>query len=206
MLFRGFKRGFDFISALLLFIVISPIFIVLMLLVRTKLGSPIFFTQVRSGMNQKPFKLIKFRTMTSDTDEEGNLLPDEMRQTKFGGFLRSYSLDELPELVCIIKGDMSVIGPRPLPPVYDSYYTEREKKRFEVRGGLLPPDSVETSAIITWDKQLEYEAQYAERLSFKEDVRIFFLALKIIFTRSNTDYGSYVRKTLIDERANNEIQ
>lgn len=200
MLFRGFKRAFDFVSAILLFIVISPVFLILMVLVRVKLGSPIFYTQVRSGMNQKPFKLIKFRTMTNAVDKHGELLPDEQRQTKFGGFLRSSSLDELPELLCIIKGDMSVIGPRPLPPVYDDYYTEREKKRFDVRGGLLPPDSVETSAIITWDKQLEYEASYSENLSLKEDIRIFVLAIKIIFTRNNTDYGNYVRKSLVEER------
>lgn len=205
MLFRGFKRAFDFVSALLLFIVISPIFLILMILVRVKLGSPVFFTQVRSGMNQKLFKLIKFRTMTNAVDEHGELLPDEQRQTKFGGFLRSSSLDELPELLCIIKGDMSVIGPRPLPPAYDEYYTEREKKRFNVRGGLLPPDSVENSAIITWDKQLEYEANYSETLSLKNDLRIFILAIKIIFTRNNTDYGTYVRQTLIEERKKDEL-
>ena len=205
MLFRGFKRAFDFVSAVLLFIVISPIFLILMLLVRVNLGSPVFFTQVRSGMNQKPFKLIKFRTMTNAVDEHGELLPDEQRQTKFGGFLRSSSLDELPELLCIIKGDMSVIGPRPLPPAYDKYYTEREKKRFNVRGGLLPPDSVENSAILTWDKQLEYEANYSETLSLKNDLRIFILAIKIIFTRNNTDYGTYVRQTLIEERKKDEL-
>lgn len=206
MLFRGFKRAFDFVSALLLFILISPLFLILMILVRVKLGSPVFFTQVRSGMHQKPFKLIKFRTMTNAVDENGELLPDEQRQTKFGSFLRSSSLDELPELLCIIKGDMSVIGPRPLPPAYDKYYTEREKRRFDVRGGLIPPDSVETSAIITWDKQLEYEASYSDKLSLKEDIRIFALAIKIIFTRNNTDYGNYVRKSLVEERKRDEIR
>ena len=139
--------------------------------------------------------------MTNEKDENGNLLPDEKRLVPFGRFLRSSSLDELPELFSIIKGDMSVIGPRPLPPSYDKYYTERELKRFEVRGGLLPPDSVENSAIISWDKQLEYEAKYAESLSLKNDLRIFFLAIKIVFTRNETDYGTYVRKTLIEERS-----
>lgn len=200
MLFRAFKRVFDFVSALLLFIVISPLFLVLMILVRVKLGSPIFFTQERTGLHQKRFRLIKFRSMTNERDAEGNLLPDEKRQTKFGGFLRSSSLDELPELLCIIKGDMSVIGPRPLPPVYDDYYTERELKRFEVRGGLIPPDSVDASAVISWDKQFEYEAQYAESLSLINDVKIFFNVFKIIFQRRNTDYGSFVRKSLSEER------
>lgn len=200
MLFRVLKRCFDFVSALILFIVICPMFVVLMILVRMNLGSPIFFMQERSGMNQKKFWLIKFRTMTSETDDNGNLLPDECRQTKFGSFLRSSSLDELPELLCIIKGDMSVIGPRPLPPAYNAYYSEREKKRFDVRGGLVPPDSVEESAIISWDKQLECEAMYAEKLSFKNDIRILFSAVRIVLKRNNTDYGTYVRKSLTEER------
>lgn len=205
MLFRAFKRVFDFVSALLLFIVISPLFLVLMILVRVKIGSPIFFTQERSGLHQKSFYIKKFRSMTNERDADGNLLPDDQRLTKFGRLLRSSSLDELPELLSIIKGDMSVIGPRPLPPTYNQYYTERELKRFEVRGGLLPPDSVENSAIITWDKQLEYEASYAENLSLMNDLRIFFLAIKIVFTRNETDYGTYVRKSLIEERSKNEL-
>ena len=200
MLFRALKRTFDFISALLLLIIICPIFLVLMILVRVKLGSPIFFTQIRSGMNQKPFKLIKFRTMTNAVDENGELLPDEQRQTKFGGFLRSSSLDELPELLCIIKGDMSVIGPRPLPPAYNEYYRAEELKRFDVRGGLIPPDSVDTNAVISWDKQFEYEAQYAENLSLINDVKIFFNVFKIIFKRGQTDYGNFVREPLNKER------
>lgn len=205
MLFRAFKRVFDFVSALLLFIVISPLFLVLMILVRVKIGSPIFFTQERSGLHQKNFYIKKFRSMTNERDSDGNLLPDDQRLTKFGRLLRSSSLDELPELLSIIKGDMSVIGPRPLPPTYNQYYTERELKRFEVRGGLLPPDSVEDSAIITWDKQLEYEASYAENLSLKNDLRIFFSAISIVFTRNETDYGTYVRKSLIEERSRNEL-
>lgn len=205
MLFRAFKRIFDFVSALLLFIVISPLFLVLMVTVRVKIGSPIFFTQERSGMHQKNFYIKKFRSMTNERDENGNLLPDDQRLTKFGRLLRSSSLDELPELLSIIKGDMSVIGPRSLPPSYNKFYTERELKRFEVRGGLLPPDSVEPSAIISWDKQLDYEAKYAEELSFKNDLKIFFLGIRIIFKRNKTDYGTYVRQSLIEERSKNEI-
>lgn len=200
MAFRLFKRAFDLVSASVLFVVISPFFCVLMILVRTKLGSPVFFRQERSGLHGKSFFIRKFRSMTNETDAEGNLLPDAERLTEFGKFLRSTSLDELPELLSIIKGDMSVIGPRPLPPAYNEYYTEREWKRFDVRSGLLPPDSVEKSAIITWDKQLEYEAAYAEDLSLKNDVKIFFGAIKMVFTRNNTDYGTYVRKPLNEER------
>lgn len=200
MLYRGLKRGFDFVTSVLLFIAIIPIFLVLMIIVRIKLGSPVFFIQVRSGKNQKPFKLIKFRTMKNTVDENGQLLPDDKRQTKFGGFLRSSSLDELPELLCIMKGDMSVIGPRPLPPEYDAYYTEREKKRFDVRGGLIPPDSVDRDPVISWDKQLEYEAEYAESLCLVKDIKIFINVFKTIFLRGNTNYGNYIRESLSEER------
>ncbi len=195
------KRCFDFLSASLLFVVISPLFLMLCVLVRIKMGSPVFFRQIRSGKDQRHFSILKFRTMTNARDDDGNLLPDEKRQTKFGNFLRSSSLDELPELLVIIKGDMSVIGPRPLPPTYDDYYTEREKKRFEVRGGLLPPDSVEPSAIISWDKQLEYEASYAENLSITQDIKILTAAIRILLNRNSTDYGSYIRSPLNEERA-----
>ena len=200
MLFRLFKRMFDIISATLLLVVISPLFLVMMILVRFKLGTPVFFTQERTGMHQKKFKLIKFRSMTNEKDENGNLLPDEVRQTKFGGVMRSLSIDELPELLCIIKGDMSVIGPRPLPPTYDAYYTEKELKRFDVRGGLIPPDSVDSEAVISWDKQFEYEAKYAENLSLKNDLKIFFNVFKIIFQRRQTEYGNFVREPLNKER------
>lgn len=200
MLFRLFKRMFDIISATLLLVVISPLFLVMMILVRFKLGTPVFFTQERTGMNQKKFKLIKFRSMTNEKDENGNLLPDEVRQTKFGGMMRSLSIDELPELLCIIKGDMSVIGPRPLPPTYDAYYTEKELKRFDVRGGLIPPDSVDPEAVISWDKQFEYEAKYVENLSLKNDLKIFFNVFKIIFQRRQTEYGNFVREPLNKER------
>lgn len=205
-IFKGIKRSFDCLSALILFIVISPIFVIICALVRLNMGKPIFFKQVRSGLNKKPFTIVKFRTMTNQKDENGNFLPDEKRQTKFGNFLRSTSLDELPELIAIIKGDMSVIGPRPLPLVYDEYYTDRELKRFDVRGGLLPPDSVEQSAFISWDKQLEYEASYAENLSLTNDIKILISAVKIVLRRNKTDYGSYVRLPLNEERASWNIR
>lgn len=200
MIFRIFKRGFDFVSALILFILFSPFFLILIILVRIKLGSPIFFVQERTGKNLKNFNLIKFRTMTNETDANGNLLPDEMRQTRFGGFLRSTSLDEIPELFCIIKGEMSVIGPRPLPPIYNDYYTDRELKRFNVRGGLIPPDSIDDSAVISWNEQFEYEVNYAENISFKNDIKIFLNVFKIIFQRRKTNYGDFVRKPLYEER------
>lgn len=200
MCYRVFKRVFDFVSALLLFGMISPLFLVLMIMVRFMIGSPIFFTQERSGLNQNNFFIKKFRSMTNEKDSNGNLLPDDQRLTKFGCFLRSSSLDELPELLSIIKGDMSVIGPRPLPPTYNKFYSERELKRFDVRSGLIPPDSTDDDAIISWDKQLEYEADYADSLSFMKDIKIFFAVFKTIFNRNKTNYGGYVRKALHEER------
>lgn len=199
-MYLALKRCFDFISSLLLLILISPLFLILALLVRIKMGSPIMFHQIRTGKRMKQFGMTKFRTMTNETDEEGNLLPDEQRQTKFGKWLRSSSLDELPELLNIIKGDMSVIGPRPLPPAYDDYYTQEEKKRFRVRGGLITPDSIDPDPIITWDKQLAYEADYGENVSFIKDFMIFIGVFRILFKRTKTDYGEYVREPLNVER------
>lgn len=201
-MYRIFKRVFDFTSALCLFIVISPLFLILCILVRWKLGSPIFFKQARTGKGDKIFNLCKFRTMTDERDADGNLLPDEQRLVGLGKWLRSSSLDELPELLNIIKGDMAVIGPRPLYPKYDDYYTEYEKSRFKVRGGLIPPESMYFDNYVTWDKQLKYEADYANNLSLALDVRILISVFKLIFLRTRTDYGEYVRDSLIVERAN----
>lgn len=204
-MYKIIKRAFDFISALLLFIVISPFFCVLAIIVRIKMGSPIFFHQVRTGKGMKQFGMTKFRTMTNATDSDGNLLPDEERLIKFGKWLRSSSMDELPELLNIIKGEMSVIGPRPLPPLYDDYYTEEEKKRFLVRGGLITPDSVDPQPVISWDKQLAYEADYGENLSFKKDLSIFIGVFRILFRRTTTDYGEFVREPLNVERKDRNI-
>lgn len=202
MVYKFIKRSFDFISALLLFIVISPMFLVLMICAWLSIGSPIFFRQERSGLHGKPFYLIKFRTMTDARDANGNLLPDSDRQTKFGRFLRNTSLDELPELLNIIKGDMAVIGPRPLYIRYNQYYTDHEIKRNNVRGGLIPPESLYHDSFLTWDKQLKYEADYAENLSLQLDIKILISVFKTVFLRSKTDYGSYVRQPLDIERAN----
>lgn len=204
-MYKIIKRAFDFISALLLFIVISPFFCVLAIIVRIKMGSPIFFHQIRTGKGMKQFGMTKFRTMTNATDSDGNLLPDEERLTKFGKWLRSSSMDELPELLNIIKGEMSVIGPRPLPRIYDDYYTEEEKKRFLVRGGLITPDSVDPQPVISWDKQLAYEADYGENLSFKKDISIFIGVFRILFRRTTTDYGEFVREPLNVERKDRNI-
>lgn len=195
-----FKRVFDILSSLALLLVISPFFMLLMLLVRINLGSPIFFTQERTGKGMKKFRLIKFRTMSDARDVEGNLLPDHERVTNLGRFFRSSSLDELPELINIIKGDMSVIGPRPLPPKYDEYYKDQEKVRFNVRGGLITPDSVDPCPIISWDKQFEYEADYGRNVSLKKDLSIFIGVFRILFKRGKEDYGAFERNSLDIER------
>ena len=197
------KRFFDFISALILFCAISPLFLLIWILVRINLGKPAFFTQERSGLHGKVFRIIKFRSMTDARDEKGKLLPDKQRTTMFGMWLRKTSLDELPELLSIIKGDMAVIGPRPLPPLYDSYYTEREKKRFEVRGGLIPPEVLYGNILPTWDEQLEYEADYAENICFRLDVRVMRAVFKGLFTRYEKNQGGVVRESLVVERDRN---
>ncbi len=201
-MYRFFKRAFDIVSASALLLVISPVFLGLMIMVRFNLGASIFFTQERTGKGMKKFKLIKFRTMTDAKDAAGNLLPDHDRVTPFGRFLRSSSLDELPELLNIIKGDMSVIGPRPLPPKYDNFYRQEELDRFKVRGGLVTPDSVDPNPIISWDKQFEYESDYGRNLSFIKDIRIFIGVFRILFKRNKFDYGSFERKPLNIERVN----
>lgn len=193
-------------SALLLFVVISPFFMVLMICARISLGSPIFFHQERSGQDEKPFGLIKFRTMTNAADADGKLLQDAERLTRFGRFLRNSSLDELPELLNIIKGDMAVIGPRPLYMKYNQYYTEYERKRNKVRGGLIPPESLYHDSFLTWEKQLKYEADYAENLSLMLDVKILISVFQTMLRRNKEDYGEYERQPLDVERANTNVE
>ena len=169
--------------------------------VRIKLGKPSFFFQKRSGRHKQIFNIIKFRTMTNEKDEHGNLLPNEQRMTSFGNWLRKTSLDELPELLSIIKGDMSVIGPRPLPPSYDSFYTDRENRRFDVRGGLIPPEVLYGNILPTWDEQLEYEADYEENISFRLDAKVMMAVIKGLFTRYKKNQGVIVRESLVVERS-----
>lgn len=202
MIYRFFKRTADLLSSVMLLLAISPVMAVLAILVRIRLGGPVLFRQERTGMNMKPFYMFKFRTMTLECDENGELLPDEKRQTPFGLWLRNTSLDELPELFNIIKGDMSVIGPRPLPTAYDSYYTKREMARFNVRGGLITPDCIDSDPIISWDKQLEYDAEYGTDLTVSKDMNVFLSVLRILCSRTQADYGAVVREPLNIERKN----
>jgi len=180
-----FKRVLDVVISGIGLICISPILLLLAVLVRVKLGSPVIFKQERPGLNEKIFTLKKFRTMTDERDENGNLLPDEVRLTKFGRFLRSTSLDELPELWNIFCGDMSLIGPRPLLVSYLPYYTEREKLRHTVRPGLTGLAQVSGRNFLEWDKRLEKDAEYVENLSLGLDIKIFFTTIKKVFVREN---------------------
>lgn len=171
---RYFKRPLDFLCGLAAVVVFGWLYIIVAILVRVKLGSPVLFTQERPGKNEKIFKLYKFRTMTDAKDEYGNLLPDEVRLTKFGKLLRATSLDELPEAFNIIKGDMSVIGPRPLLVSYLPWYTEKEKHRHDVRPGLSGLAQISGRNYIDWDHRLALDIQYADQVTFLGDINIIF--------------------------------
>lgn len=171
---RYFKRIFDVTLSLTGLICLSPVLLVLYVLVRVKLGSPVFFRQLRIGKNDKPFMMIKFRTMTDARGGDGELLPDTERFTKFGDFLRRSSLDELPELFNVLKGDMSLIGPRPLYPIYLPYYTREEERRHSVRGGITGLAQINGRALCRWKERFAYDVQYVDTLSFTNDVKILW--------------------------------
>ena len=161
-------------------LLLSWLYLLLWILVRVKLGSPVLFKQQRPGKDEKIFMLYKFRTMTDERDEQGNLLPDSVRLTKFGKFLRAASLDELPELFNILKGDMSLIGPRPLLVSYLPYYSEKEKLRHTVRPGLTGLAQVSGRNFIDWDRRLQKDIEYVEHLSFGMDVKVLWLTVKTV--------------------------
>ena len=179
------KRLLDILISLIAIVILSPVLIIVAILVRTKLGSPVIFHQDRPGLNEKIFRLYKFRSMTDEKDAEGNLLPDEIRLTKFGKLLRATSLDELPELWNILKGDMSLIGPRPLLVRYLPRYSEEQRHRHDVRPGLTGLAQVNGRNAITWEKKFEYDLQYINELSFRMDVKILFKTVKKVFERAD---------------------
>lgn len=175
------KRCLDIVLSLCGIVVLSPILLFLALLVRIKLGSPVLFKQERPGKNEKIFTLCKFRTMTDKRDEKGELLPDAIRLTRLGRILRSTSLDELPELFNILKGDMSIIGPRPLLVSYLPYYSERERKRHSVRPGLTGLAQVSGRNFIDWDRRLEKDVEYVEHLSLRMDIKVLVMTVQTVF-------------------------
>lgn len=184
------KRALDIIISLCGIIILSPVYLILWILVRIKLGNPALFTQDRPGKNEKVFKLYKFRTMTDERDEKGELLPDEIRLTGFGKILRSTSLDELPELFNILKGDMSLIGPRPLLVRYLPYYTEEERHRHDVRPGLTGLAQVNGRNALGWEDRFSYDLQYVEHCSFLMDMKVLGMTVGKVLKRSGTLSGA----------------
>ena len=180
---RYIKRWLDFILSLLAIIILSPILLIVALLVRIKLGSPVIFKQERPGLHEKIFTLYKFRTMTDGKDKDGNLLPDDQRLTKFGKLLRSTSLDELPELFNILKGDMSIVGPRPLLVKYLPLYNEHQKHRHDVRPGFTGWAQCNGRNAISWEEKFDLDIYYVKHVSFRLDLSIIFKTIKIVFLR-----------------------
>lgn len=188
-MYQYIKRALDFFASLCGIIVLSPLLLILCVSVKTKLGSPVLFKQERPGRTDKKtgeekiFVLYKFRTMTDERDENGELLPDEIRLTKFGKFLRSTSLDELPELINILKGDMSFIGPRPLLVKYLPLYSENQRRRHLVRPGLSGLAQVSGRNTVTWEEKFRLDVEYVENVSFLLDVKIFFKTVMSVLKR-----------------------
>lgn len=180
---KFFKRLIDILFSILGLIMLWPLMTFVAILVRIKLGSPVIFKQHRPGKHEEIFPMYKFRTMTDQRDEEGNLLPDDIRLTRFGKILRSTSLDELPELWNILKGDMSIIGPRPLLVEYLSLYSNEQRKRHFVRPGLTGLAQVSGRNAISWKEKFEKDIEYVENISMTKDIKIFFLTLKKVIVR-----------------------
>ncbi|MCE5224456.1 MAG: sugar transferase [Porphyromonadaceae bacterium] len=201
---KYFKRPLDVVLSLLAIIVLSPVFITIAILVRVKLDSPVIFKQIRPGLNEVIFTMYKFRTMTNERDNNGNLLPDSMRLNKFGKSLRATSLDELPELINIIKGDMSIIGPRPQLVRDMVFMTKEQRNRHKVRPGLSGLAQVHGRNAISWDKKLAMDLEYMQHITFSGDVKIILLTVKKILYREDIsakcmttaeDYGDYLIRT-----------
>lgn len=192
------KRPQDCVCASLAVIALSPVFAGTALFVRLKLGSPIIFTQDRPGKDENIFKLYKFRSMTDKRDDSGELLPDEQRLTSFGRFLRKSSLDELPELINIVKGDMSFVGPRPLLVRYLDFYYPEERARHSVRPGLTGLAQVNGRNNVSWEKRFEMDVYYANNISFINDVKIIIKTIHKVFSRSDISMGAEMKMQDLD--------
>ena len=187
---RFIKRPMDIVLSLLAIIILSPVLLIVALLVRVKLGSPVIFKQNRPGLNEKIFTLYKFRTMTDEKDENGELLPDTVRLTKFGKSLRSTSLDELPELFNILKGDMSIVGPRPLLVEYLPCYTDVEKQRHIVRSGLTGLAQINGRNFLPWDERLKKDVEYVMDIRFLNDLKIMYKTAQKVLERKDISVDS----------------
>ena len=180
---RFVKRPLDFIFSLIGIIVLSPVLLIVAILIRIKLGSPILFKQERPGLDEQIFTIYKFRTMTDERDENGELLPDSMRLTGLGKLLRSTSLDELPELLNILKGEMSFVGPRPLSVLYLPYYTEEERARHSVRPGLTGLSQINGRNTVNWEERFAYDIDYINNITFINDLKIILKTILVVFKR-----------------------
>ena len=196
---KFFKRFLDIILSLLAIIILSPIYIIISVLVLIFMGWPIFFKQPRPGKNEKIFNMYKFRTMTNKKDKKGNLLPDDKRLTKFGKFLRSTSLDELPELFCILFGKMSIIGPRPLLVEYLPYYTKEEHHRHDVRPGLTGLAQANGRNNLSWDDKFKIDLEYVNNITFIGDIRIIFDTVKAVLKRDGINQEGQATMTFLYE-------
>ena len=195
------KRILDIILSLIAIIITLPIFLIVGILILIFIGQPAIFRQKRPGKNEKIFTMYKFRTMTNKKDEDGNLLPDELRLTKLGKFLRKTSLDEIPEFINILKGDMSFVGPRPLLVEYLPYYTEEEHPRHDVRPGLTGLAQVSGRNLLNWDDRFKKDIEYVNNITFKNDLKIAFKTILIVLKKEGINSKKTVTMTsLIDER------
>jgi len=183
---RFFKRAIDIVVPLLVLILLIPVLILIAVMVRINLGKPVFFKHQRPGLNGEVFTLYKFRSMSDERDINGNLLPDEVRLTKFGRLLRSSSLDELPELFNILKGDMSIVGPRPLEEYFLPFYNERERHRHDVRPGLTGLAQVNGRNDLPWEKRFEYDLKYIDDITFLNDVKIIVQTVRKVLESEGT--------------------
>lgn len=196
-----FKRFFDFWIALTALIILSPILLVVTIWLHfANKGAGAFFLQERIGKNERPFKIYKFKSMTDERSADGKLLPDAQRLTKVGKFVRSTSIDELPQLINVLKGDMALIGPRPLPPSYLPYYNNIEARRHEVRPGISGWAQVNGRKNITWDKKLECDVYYVNNMSLLLDIKIIFLTVYKVFKRESVGVETSGNVSLYDTR------
>jgi|TARA_R100000656_G_scaffold53660_2_gene42386 sugar transferase EpsL len=183
------KRAMDLVGALAALVLLSPVVAVLCILVRSKLGSPIFFRQVRPGIEGRPFNMVKFRTMTDERGSDGELLPDHQRLTPLGAWLRSTSLDELPELFNVLKGDMSLVGPRPLLMDYLSLYSPRQARRHEVRPGITGWAQINGRNALSWEEKFELDVWYVDNRSLWLDIKILFKTVLQVLKRDGISHG-----------------